>query len=834
MTRLLQLPSCRRLALFATSATLALPYPSAAFAEDAAPSASSDIVVTAAGFEQRIIDAPASISVISAEELEGRPYITLLDAVRFLEGVDIGETRDKTGQGTVSLRGMGSDYTLILINGRRQNNNGDIYPNSFGGNQFNHIPPRDAIERIEVIRGPASTLYGADAMGGVINIITKRKLDKWNGSLTASRTFESSDYGNDSTIDAYVNGPIIKGLLNLTARGSWYKRDASNPTYDSILDPNGDEIDRSLGFGGGGKTVDNTNWSAGASLTLTPTDNQTITFDYDVYRQKYDNAIRKNDAGVEEFPVGTVDSLGAILRVANSGRVEPRAGYAPQQAFDRDSWAITHEGKWSFGNSRVTLSHVSTNNQGRTLPFSVAERQELQGLWNNFCTNRGIALTTLAGTNTQVCAPSNAIGYRNGAAWNNMSEAQKLAAIGRELDPAELATLNGLLPRPKRTLESQQYTLDAQMDMPFDFAGQHNVVVGGQVIRGELNDGVFGLESGDAGRTQKHNMWSLFIEDTYRPISALAITGGIRYDDHQIFGSEISPRLYGVLTLSDQFTLKGGISTGFKTPKTTQLYDGIIGFGGQGVTPQFGNPNLKPETSVSNEIALYWQHPQGYGFNITAFRNSFDDKIATQPCGPGLSLECASPGEYANIGYTPSSTRVTNIDKVVIQGIEVSARANLTDSLRVRANYTLTDSEQKSGSGEGLPLSESARHMANASIDWKATDKLSFLMTAQYHAKRYNDLHVITREKLYYRPYHIVNLGAAYQATDKLTFNVRVNNVLNKDYTSYRTEFRDLNGDGNFDGVDIGGTGRNETLFYDDYNNKDKGRSLWVSANARF
>jgi outer membrane receptor for ferrienterochelin and colicins len=77
-------------------------------------------------------------------------------------------------------------------------------------------------------------------------------------------------------------------------------------------------------------------------------------------------------------------------------------------------------------------------------------------------------------------------------------------------------------------------------------------------------------------------------------------------------------------------------------------------------------------------------------------------------------------------------------------------------------------------------------------------------------------------------------LGAAYQATDKLTFNVRVNNLLNKDYTSYRTEFRDLNGDGNFDGVDIGGTGRNETLFYDDYNNKDKGRSLWVSANARF
>src|SRR5690606_37843016 len=150
----------------------------------------ADIVVTAAGFEQKITDAPASISVITAEDLANRPYITLLDAVRDLEGVDVGETRDKTGQGTVSIRGMGSDYTLILINGRRQNNHGNIYPNNFGGNQFNHIPPRDSIERIEVIRGPASTLYGADAMGGVINIITKRALDRWSGSVTVARTLE--------------------------------------------------------------------------------------------------------------------------------------------------------------------------------------------------------------------------------------------------------------------------------------------------------------------------------------------------------------------------------------------------------------------------------------------------------------------------------------------------------------------------------------------------------------------------------------------------------------------------------------------------------------------
>lgn len=184
-------------------------------------------VVTAAGYEQKVVDAPASISVITQEDLRSRPYVTLLDAVRELEGVDIGETRDKTGQGTISIRGMGADYTLILIDGRRQNNHGDIYPNNFGGNQFNHIPPIDAIERIEVIRGPASTLYGADALGGVINIITKKVTDDWTGSASISRTFQEYDeYGADTTADFSVAGPLIENVLGMELRGSIYKRDA--------------------------------------------------------------------------------------------------------------------------------------------------------------------------------------------------------------------------------------------------------------------------------------------------------------------------------------------------------------------------------------------------------------------------------------------------------------------------------------------------------------------------------------------------------------------------------------------------------------------------------
>src|SRR5690606_9882496 len=494
-------------------ASFALLVPAVHAEETNAPTLNK-VVVSAAGFEQKITEAPSSISVISTEELSKRPYTTLLDAVRDLEGVDIGETRDKTGQGTISMRGMGSDYTLILVDGKRQNNHGDIYPNNFGGNQFNHIPPLDAIERIEVIRGPASTLYGADAMGGVINIITKKVTDSWQGSISHSRTIETKDeFGNDITTDFNVMGPLIPGKLGLSLRGSFYNRLASNPTYDNVTDPTGRVVERSLGFGAGGKTVDNENEALGLRLSWTPTENQSISLDIDTSKQQYDNAPRLNDAGEYEYPVGTVDNIASVWRATpnncindgNCTRAEPRVGYNATQEFTRDTWSLTHEGTWSFGNSFVSLAYVETDNHGRTLPFTVVERQQL--------------LEMLNGTGDYA---------------------------GMSVDERRNLAEDTFLPRPKRILQSNQYTLDAKLDMPYELAGQHIAVVGAQVIQGELEEGVFGVESGPPGGVQEHNMYSLFAEDTWYVIEPLAITAGLRLDDHEVFGDQVSPRLYGV------------------------------------------------------------------------------------------------------------------------------------------------------------------------------------------------------------------------------------------------------------------------------------------------
>ena len=171
------------------------------------------IVVTATGYEQDVSKAPASMTVISREELDKREYNDITDVLRNTPGVVI------SGSGsaqTVSIRGMSSNYTLFLVDGKRQYSK-DVNPNGDdNGFEKNILPPIAAIERIEIIRGPASTLYGTDAMGGVINIITKKVSDEWTGTVELGTVIQDQgDAGDIKNGSVYLAGPLIPNKLGL-------------------------------------------------------------------------------------------------------------------------------------------------------------------------------------------------------------------------------------------------------------------------------------------------------------------------------------------------------------------------------------------------------------------------------------------------------------------------------------------------------------------------------------------------------------------------------------------------------------------------------------------
>ncbi|RDU59071.1 ferric enterobactin uptake receptor, partial [Helicobacter marmotae] len=177
-------------------------------------------VVSATGYEQDIKDAPASIAIIPQEEILTRPIRDLGDAVQDVPGVYVEAT--KTGGNTISMRGLGSAYTLILIDGKRQNVARGFNLNGFDGQDTSFMPPASMIDRIEVIRGPASIIYGSDAMGGVINIITKKNPDTFTSGIQLhTDLMEENVFGHQYGFNAYVAGPIIQNTLSFNIRGGY-------------------------------------------------------------------------------------------------------------------------------------------------------------------------------------------------------------------------------------------------------------------------------------------------------------------------------------------------------------------------------------------------------------------------------------------------------------------------------------------------------------------------------------------------------------------------------------------------------------------------------------
>lgn len=185
-------------------------------------SASQDpeIVVTATGYELNIQNAPATISVITAEEIRQRSYTDITDVLQNVPGIHI---QGGGVEQSVMIRGMSSDYTLFLIDGKRMQDNQAFGLNGGqAGTPINFLPPLDSIERIEVIRGPASSLYGSEAIGGVINIITKKVMNDFGGSFTTE--YIKAGPGNDVTNDGVnaslaLNIPILKDRLSLQLTG---------------------------------------------------------------------------------------------------------------------------------------------------------------------------------------------------------------------------------------------------------------------------------------------------------------------------------------------------------------------------------------------------------------------------------------------------------------------------------------------------------------------------------------------------------------------------------------------------------------------------------------
>jgi outer membrane receptor for ferrienterochelin and colicins len=693
------------------------------------------IVVSAAGYEQKLKDAPASITVITEKDLKDKRINSIADALVDVEGVDISPGAGKTGGLNIRIRGMDAEYSLVLIDGRRQNSTGDITPNAFGESNNSFIPPISAIERIEVIRGPASTLYGSDAMGGVVNIITKKVSNEWTGSSTIEATLlpNSSSFGNQRAVDSFITGPIIKDLLGIQLRARRAERSQSNVGY---LDANDNSVELNMGNNPTKSEID----TVGARLTLTPTKQHDLSFEYEKTDQWYDNS------------KGQLGTLGA------------NGGYDKAKEFNRDRIVLAHTWRNKFGTLESSISNTQTETIGRLIP----------------------------------------------------SRAQAGSTV---INP--------------RLLESKDTIFDTKLATQYFDA--HNITLGGQWWDASIKDGL------RVNKEVSFQQLGLFAEDTWALTPSLALTTGLRFDNHDTFGSFWTPRAYLVWNASDNWTFKGGYSEGYKAPRLERLTNGIYNVGGQGRTPLFGSPNLKPETSNNFELGTYFTNSSNFDANITAFFSQIKDKIVNGPVektcdakDAKIKADCEKfmaslgtpwlmqPGDTGTRAWTV--TRPINAQKAEIYGIETGLNWEFIPTWKLGVNYTWTEAQIKDKKNGNPPLNDTPKHIVNASLKWQADDKIQLWARGEYRSERarftpdyYNSLPVVN-QAVYdalgdFKAYALMHVGSNFSVNERVDIGVGLYNVFDKNFIDYQKVGAD---------------------YYNRYKNTQEGRRVQLSTTFKF
>ncbi|UYO73572.1 ligand-gated channel protein [Halomonas qinghailakensis] len=621
-----------------------------------------DVVVTASGFEQQITSAPASISVISREELERGHYQNITDALRDVPGVVVtgGGAGDRGND--ISLRGMPSQYTLILVDGRPQNSR-ESRPNGSAGFEQDWLPPLQAIERIEVVRGPMSTLYGSDAIGGVINVITRKVSDEWHGNVQLDTVLqENSASGDSRQANFYLSGPLVGERLGLQLFGRASERDE-----DDIL--NGYE-EKSL-------------QSLTARLNFAANDNHDFTAEAGITKQDRYSRVGRSGAA-EGCKGGCTDSIGE---------------------YTNTHVAVTHSGRFDWGTSETFVQRERSDNKSRDIEI----------------------------TNT---------------------------------------------------------TAKASAVIPL---GTHLVTVGASYEEESLSDTTTNKIS---DRTEiDSSQRALFVEDEWMLTDTWALTGGLRVDDDDNYGSHVSPRLYSVWNITPDWTLKGGVSTGYRSPNLREITPdwGQISRGGN----IYGNPDLKPETSLNKEIALLYANEAGLNGSLTLFHNDFEDKITRIAC----PIDICTDGRN-DFGSDP--TYRVNVDEAITQGVEASLAAPLTDAVALTASYTFTDSEQKSGQYAGEPLTKLPRHQVSATLDWQVNSRFSQWTKVSYRGEESQPTTGPSSRSVVAPSYTFVDAGVGYKLNDSATVNAGIYNM--------------------FD----------ERITYEEYGYVDDGRRVWLGLNVAF
>lgn len=591
------------------------------------------IVVTATRTDQPVSKIGNSITVLGAQEIRDSQKTVVSDVLSTTPGVTVTRNGGIGGTTFLRIRGAETDQTVVLFDGIKLND-----PSSPGGGyDFANLVTND-VSRIEVLRGPQSTLWGSQAIGGVVNIVTPEP----RGPLSASLSAEGGQPGT-----GMARARLEAGGDRLAWRlgGSYLTSDGVS-AFDRRLGGRERDGFRNLGF------------NARATLRLS-----------DALNAEWRSIWSKSHFGFDGYP--PPDYLFADTR--ETGEVEELVNYVGLEL-------RSFEGRWK---NRIGYAYTHTDRRDFNPDSSVAETFNAMGR------NRRLEWQSTLSLSSRYQA---ILGLES-------ERSDFRTAAPSEFDPA---------PVPLRA--------DTRID-------------------------------------------SAYAELQATPVSPLALTLGVRHDDHATFGGHTSPRAALAWTLSSATWLRASFGDGFKSPTLYQLYS------------PYGNLALRPEEARGWDVGL--EHKLGgdrVDLMLTWFHRNTHNMIDFVSCFGATDPRCAAQpfGFYDNVQRTSA------------HGVEFGAAVRAGDRSRLTLNYTRTDArnDTQGSPNFGHELARRARDTAylGLSRDWGGG--LSTAVAAQFVGRTFDDAANLTT----LGSYTLLDLRASYAWSARTSLYARLENALDKQY----------------------------------------------------
>lgn len=662
------------------------------------------VEVTGSYIKRTDLEGAQSVQTLDRDYLDKTGYNSVGDVMRDLTASSFGGARESSGSATagtatVSLRGLGADRTLILLNGRRMAKDG------IGAATDLNLIPMAAVERIDVLKTGGSATYGSDAVGGVVNVITRKNYV--GAEINMRQEVTELEGGNRTTISGVYGTAGSKGSVMGSIQ---YRNNETIFDRDREFSAQGESVNAPLPsiFQGGG-------FNSIPSCT-TVNDQGACTYNF----ANFSTGLPQ----IEQFNALTnatynLNSMTELHAQASATRKETTWNYAPGVVAFRASDNFTAPRDIQV---RDANGNLRTINQGTALPY-VGWRSEALGTrdtevtTNSFAVNAGIKryigdsweADFTVGTERIERSEQSTQGYALKDVLRQRIEDGSCDIFGGDTSGCNAAGV-AYNPFQDTTSRIDTYELRTNGELFNLPAGPVGAALGGQVLyetyavnpdAQSIAGNVAGGGTASPGSGTRH-VTAIFGELAIPITETLESQISGRYDKYSDFGDTFNPQINFRYKPMQELLVRASAGTGFKAPNMQDLYAAQgVGFptfidqnacqqGGSCRAEQYevfsgGNPALQEETSESWNIGVVAEPNKYFSASADYFSIKLENTV-------GTDLEAITEAELRGVDISQygvstqrdaSSQRLLsmnaptlNLATTEVQGIDFNMRFN--------------------------------------------------------------------------------------------------------------------------------------------------------------